>query len=158
MPDADDDANQPDQHPDTDRQPDHRPWHYRTADSADPSSPFRPRDPIRRRWHNTGLRIGNSTRVHAVRFAPRPDGSERVAPACHTGHDRGDNSADLHPVHNEPISCLNCRTWPIALNEGQPYDPARNQYMLDLPGIPPPPSWPPAAPGQDDEPDGSAES
>lgn len=157
MSDAADDANQPDQHPDHERpdtsQPsEHRRLHYRWAHPTEPSSPFRPRDPLRRRWHNTGLRIGNSTRVHAVRFALKPDGSERVAPACHTGHDRGDHSADLHPVHNEPVSCQNCLSSHTAFDEGQPYDPAHNQYLLDLPGIPPPPSWPPPRPDRGDEP------
>lgn len=133
--------------PETGEQSDHRPWHLPAA-LADPSNPFRPRDPLRRRWHNAGLRIGESHRVHAVRFAVKLDGRERVSPACYAD-DRGDESGQPHPVHNEPISCRNCLTSTTAVADGQPYNPARNQYLLDLPGLPAPPSWPPAAPGDD---------
>lgn len=149
MPDAAD--GNPEHQPESDRpdeseQFDHRPWRYRQAPRAEPSSPFLPRDPLRRRWYNAGLRIGDSTRVHAVRFAPRPGDRERVAPACHTGHDRGDDSEQLHPVRDEPVSCRICLTSSAAVADGQPYHPARNQYVLDLPGLPAPPSWPPTEP------------
>ena len=153
MPDAADDhpehQPEPERRDEPDELLDHRPIHYRWAPRAEPSRPFLPRDPLRRRWHNAALRIGSSERVHAVRFDQGPTGRERVAPACHTGHDRADDSDDLHPVWDQPVTCQNCRTYPIAVEQGQPYDPARNQYLLDLPGLPAPPSWPPAAPGDD---------
>ena len=156
MPDAADepepDPQQPEpdaERPDESEQPGHRPLHYRWAPRAEPSSPFLPRDPLRRRWHNAALRIGSSDRVHAVRFDQGPSGRERVAPACHTGHDRADDSDDLHPVWGQPVSCQNCLSYPIAFEQGQPYDPTRNQYLLDLPGLPAPPSWPPTEPDDD---------
>lgn len=103
---------------------------------------------LRRRWHNAALRIGTSTRVHAVRFDRGPGDHERVAPACHTGHDRADHSEDLHPVRDEPVSCAHCLSHPVAFADGQPYEPGRNQLILPLPGVPPPPSWPPVNPAE----------
>lgn len=121
----------------------HQPWHYRSAQQADPSYPFRPATPVRRRWANAGMRIGNSPTVHAVRIEQCPDGSERPAPACHTGHDRADHAESLHPIRDDAISCRNCWTYPTAWADGEPYIPGRDQLMLALPGVPPLPSWPP---------------
>lgn len=148
MSDAADDHEPDAERPDEAEQPGHRPIHYRQAPQAEPSSPFLPRDPVRRRWHNAALRIGSSDRVHAVRFALGADGRERVAPACHTGHDRSDHSDELHPVRDQPVTCHNCLHYAVALADGQPYIPARNQLLLNLPGIPAPASWPPQRPDQ----------
>lgn len=134
--------------PDEPEQLNHRPWRYRWAPQAEPSRPFPPRSPLRRRWRNAALRIGSSDRVHAVRFDQGPSGRERVAPACHTGHDRADDSDELHPVWDQPVSCHSCLTYAIAYEHGQPYDPARNQYLLNLPGLPDLPSWPPTSDDQ----------
>ena len=115
---ADDDHPFDPQQPESDAErpdePEHWPRHYRRAPPSAASSPFLPRDPLRRRWHNAALRNGSSERVHAVRFDQGPTGRERVAPACHTGHDRADDSDDLHPVWDQPVTCQNCRTYPIA--------------------------------------------
>lgn len=138
----------------------HRAAHYRSARQAGPSRPFDARSPLRRRWSNAGMRIGISTKVHVVRFDQRgrhrPDGAreERVAPACHTGHDRADDSDDLTPVYDKPVSCDNCLNYRVAFEQGEPYDPNSNQWMLPLPGLPAMPSWPPVDhddPGTDNE-------
>ncbi len=71
-------------------------------------------------------------------------GGLRVAPACHTGHDRGDDSPTLQPVYDRPVTCSNCRTYRIAHDEGQPYDPNQNQWLLPL-DLPPIERWPPDA-------------
>ena len=122
----------------------HQPWHYRSAQQAEPSRPFGPSAPLRRLWFNAALRIGRSTTVHAIRFDPINEaGDERVAPACHTGHDRPDHSADLHQVRDQAISCRNCLSYPVARADGESYEPGLNQLLLPLPGVPPLPSWPP---------------
>lgn len=128
----------------------HRPRNYRSAQQAGPSYPFRPATPVRRWWANAGMRIGTSPTVHAVRIEQCPDGSQRPAPACHTGHDRADHAESLHPIRDEAVSCRNCWTYPTAWAEGEPYVPGLNQLMLALPGISPLPSWPPNAPPPQD--------
>lgn len=118
---------------------------------ARPSRPFALRRTLRRRWSNAGLRLGESATVHAVRFEQRGchrgDGAWNqevgVAPACHTGHDRADNSDELTPVYDQPVSCGNCLTYRVAFQQGEPYDPNSNHLMLPLPGLPGMPSWPP---------------
>ncbi len=148
MPDSAD-PDQPQQQPDPepteqDRAGQHQPWHYRSAQQAEPSRPFGPSAPLRRLWFNAALRIGRSTTVHAIRFDPINEaGDERVAPACHTGHDRPDHSADLHRVRDQAINCQNCLTYPVARADGESYVPGLNQLLLALEGVPPLPSWPP---------------
>ena len=46
------------------------------------------------------------------------------------------------------MTCQNCRTYRVAYEHGEPFDPNRNHWMLPLPGLPPMPSWPPEH-GQD---------
>lgn len=112
------------------------------------SRPFAPRRPLRRRWHNAGLRLGESATVHAVRFAQRGchrgDGTwtqeVAVAPACHTRHDRAGNSDAFTPVHDQPVNCHNCLNYRVVHEQDEPYDPSSNHLMLPLPGLPDMPS------------------
>lgn len=113
-----------------------------------PSRPFAPRRPLRRRWHNAGLRLGESATVHAVRFAQRGchrgDGTwtqeVAVAPACDTGHDRAGNSDAFTPVHDQPVNCHNCLNYRVFHEQDELYDPNSNQPMLPLLGLPDMPS------------------
>ena len=155
MPDVPPDPDQPQSHDrpessaESEASSQHRGRGYRSARQAGPSRPFAPRSPLRRRWSNAGMRIGTSNTVHAVRFDERGrhrgDGrrEERVGPACHTGHDRADDSDALAPVYNQPVTCHNCRTYRVAFEQGEPYDTNSNHWMLPLPGLPAMPSWPP---------------
>lgn len=105
-----------------------------------PSRPLGVRSPLHRIWHNAGLRIAGSSTVHAIRITPRPDGGERVSPACHTGHARADVSDKLAPVYHQAVNCQNCWTYRMPQQHGRPYDPNSNQLVL--PGMPLMPSWP----------------
>ncbi|WP_460958564.1 hypothetical protein [Parasphingorhabdus pacifica] len=78
-----------------------------------------------------------------MRAAETASGGQRVAPACHTGHDRGDDSHALQPIYDRPVNCVNCLRYRVAHEEGRPYDPNRNNWVLplELPSIE---SWPPS--------------
>lgn len=113
-----------------------------------PPVPSYPRsDPRHRRWRNAALRIDERPTVHAVRADPTDDGGQRVAPACHTGHDLSDDSPALRPIYDRPVTCKNCLHNRIAHDQGRPYDPNSNQWVL--PGMPTIDVFPPA-----DEPSG----
>ncbi len=122
----------------------HRPqWSRTHTPSPAPPAPRVPRhDPRHRRWRNAALRIDGRATIHALRAAETTTGGQRVAPACHTGHDRGDDSESLQPIYDQPVTCDNCRTYRVAHDDGQPYDPNRNHWVLplDLPAIE---CWPP---------------
>lgn len=87
----------------------HRPQWRTSSPRPSPPAPGYPRwDARHHRWRNAALRIDERPIVHALRADPTDDGGQRVAPACHTGHDRADDSPTLQPVYDRPVTCKSC--------------------------------------------------